>query len=67
MVNSYISDVFFNMDHGFNPDAQPGEKEFENINENAEMFISMLTECRAVNVPTVEELKNNFFDTFFNQ
>ena len=62
MVNSYISDVFFNMDHGWcNTAAQPGEDQFENLTQDAEMLISMLTECDAVKIPTVEELKSDFF------
>ena len=68
MVNSYASDVFFNMEHGFNPDPknQLREDSFENLTENAEMFISMLTEYN-VNpnlIPTVEQLKNDFINRF---
>lgn len=62
MVNTYISDVFFNMTHGHHPEGS--EREREVMTENAEMLISMLTELSADSwhIPTVDELIQDFFD-----
>ena len=64
MVNTYISDVFFNMDHGYNINGSGDENDFENMNDNAEMLISMIREITpetSVYDVTVEELKADYF------
>ncbi len=57
MVNTYVSDVFFNMDHS------AASSSYANMDDNAEMLINMMTELGAdsVWIPTVEELKEDFF------
>ena len=63
MVNTYTSDVFFNMDHGHHPEGSDREKEV--MTENAEMLISMIREITpdtCVYDVTVEELITDYFD-----
>lgn len=59
-MNTYISDVFFNMDH---TDPNSGILSNDLMNDNAEMLITMLVELDAdsCHIPTVEELKEDYF------
>ena len=65
MVNTYISDVFFNMDHGSEKHGSMDDQ-YPFMTENAEMLISMLTELDSdsCHIPTVEELKADYFSRF---
>lgn len=65
MVNTYISDVFFNMDHGCQVHGTI-DNQYPFMTENAEMLIAMLTELDSdsCHIPTVEELKADFSSRF---
>lgn len=65
MVNTLISDVFFNMDHGSDSAEYGKENAYKNMNDNAEMLISMIREITpntCVYDVTVDELIQDFFD-----
>ena len=55
-ISTELSDVFFNMEHTCGESVDPVDV----MEENAEMLISLLLSVGAQDVPSIEDLLNDF-------
>lgn len=69
-VNVHISDLFFNSQHEYQPrtksqkllDRQQFREGFQSIHSEAGAFLASLVALHVANLPTTEELIEDFFD-----